>query len=159
MEGLKTNPKKRVRIRINCPICKHEVLKKDLKRHQQGPWCYSQTYKKKTKIPVILGPDFGREQLENRRLIEQSRENRVEDKRDNDMGIVSHLGYHDGSITITGGREIVICPICKHESLKHHLPRHQLSKLCLMVRAYQDLSKQSLSSLYDLFKEKETICS
>ena len=149
MKGLKT--RKRVRIRIICPICKHEVLKKDLKRHQQGPWCYSQTYKTKTKIPVILGPDFVREQLENRRLIEQSRENRKNDQRNNDMGNVSHLGYHDGSITITGGRddtgsEKVICPICKRECMKRHLSRHQKSEMCLKVRDA-------------LFKEKETICS
>ena len=146
MKGLKTNPKKRVRIRIICPICERKVLKKDLKRHQQGPWCYSQTYKTNTKIPVILGPDFGRKELEKRRLIEHYRENRQEDKRNNDMGNVSHLGYHDGSIAITGGRDDhqthkVICPICKREVLKKELKRHQKTKSCLEA----------------LFKEKETI--
>ena len=151
MEGLKTNPKKRVRIRIICPICKHEVLKKDIKRHQQGSWCSLQTYKTKTKIPVIMGPDFVREQLENRRLIENYRENRETDKRNNDMGNVSHLGYHDGSIAVTGGRCFdrtlkIICPICKREVSKSVLPRHQKTEVCLKARD-------------DLFKEKETICS
>ena len=95
---------------------------------------------------MIPGPDFVREQLENRRLIEQSRENRKEDKRENDMGKVSHLGHHDGSIAITGGREHVICPICKREVTKSVLPRHQRSEVCLKARDA-------------LFKEKETICS
>ena len=145
MGGLKT--RKRVRIRIICPICKNNVLKKLLKRHQQGSWCVSKTDKKKTNLE-IPGPDFVRELLENRRanriLIERYRKNRQYDKRENDMGNVSHQGYHDGSIAITGGREKVICPFCKREVLKKELNQHQKSKVCLKARDA-------------LFKEKETI--
>ena len=148
MEGLKT--RKRVRIRIICPICKNNVLKKLLKRHQQGSWCVSKTDKKKTNLE-IPGPDFVRKLLENRRanriLIERYRENRQYDKRENDMGNVSHLRDprdEFGYIAITGGREQVICPICKREVSKSVLPRHQKTEVCLKARD-------------DLFKEKETI--
>ena len=144
MGGLKT--RKRVRISVICPICKNKVPKRNIKIHQQTSRCSLQK-KKKTKFE-IPGPDFVRKQLEKRRLIEHYRENRAFDKRENDMGNVSNIGYHDGSIAITGGRddtgkEKVICPICKRESVKRHLNRHQKSKMCLKA----------------LFKEKETICS
>ena len=141
MGGLKT---RNIRISVICPICKNKVQKKNIKKHQRGNLCSLQN--KKFEIPVIPGPDFVRKQLEKRRLIEHYRENRKYEKRNNDMGNVSHVGYHDGSITITGGRddtgsEKVICPICKRECMKRHLSRHQKSKVC------------------SLFKEKETICS
>ncbi len=157
MEGLKTRKRVRVWISVNCPICKIKVQKRHLKRHQRSYLCSLQN-KKKTKIPVIMGPDFVRKELEKRRLIEQSRENRKEDKRVNDMGNVSHLRDPDdefGSIAITGGREYmnqtlkVICPICKREVHTRHLKQHQRSYLC-------SLQKKKFEAL---FKEKETICS
>ena len=145
MEGLKTKRRKRGRIYVICPICKKKVQKKMLKRHQQSNLCSLQkTVFEIPVIPVIPGPDFVRKELEKRRLIEHYRENRRNEKKCNDMGKVSHQGYHDGSIAITGGREKVICPFCKREVFKS--VRHQKSEMCLKVRDA-------------LFKEKETICS
>ena len=149
MGGLKT--RKRVRISVICPICKNKVQKKNIKKHQQSNRCFSEVMvPKKTvfEIPVIPGPDFVRKQLEKRRLIEHYRENRRNVQTCNDMGKVSHLGHHDGSIAITGGRDDYqtlkyICPICKREVLKKDIIRHQKTKVCLKA----------------LFKEKETICS
>ena len=145
MGGLKT--RKRVRkISVICPICKNKVQKRHLKKHQRSLLCSLQK-KKKTKFE-IPGPDFVRKELEKRRLIEHYRENRKYDKRNNDMGNIIHVGYHDGSIAITGGRDDhqthkVICPTCKREVMNKELKRHQKTEVCLEA----------------LFKEKETICS